>query len=217
VTRRAHHAGGPRGATAAILGAYAAVLAGAHGLFSVLQGPGVTPTLPFLAVGPPCRPETAWHGCLPALTVVPDVQTTGVLALLASAALAVAAVAPWRRRGTALLALSLLLLLVGGGFVPVLIGVAAAVAAPSPRGTPRAVDPAGSRLVHGLARTWPWALALYLGFAAVQTLAGFAAAGLGEIVAPPVAVLDLALLALSVAGARARDAVAAAPHGTSRR
>ena len=107
MTRRAPDAGGrARSTTTSILGAYAALLGGIHGLFAVLQGPGVTPSLPFLTVGPPCRPEEAWHGCLPALTVVSDALATGILALLASGALAAAAVAPSRRRRAALITVS---------------------------------------------------------------------------------------------------------------
>jgi hypothetical protein len=61
-----------------------------------------------------------------------------------------------------------------------------------------------------VARTWPWALALYLALAGMQTAAGFAAGGFGERIGPAVTTLDFVLLALSVAGARAHDAVAAA-------
>jgi hypothetical protein len=68
-----------------------------------------------------------------------------------------AAVFAGRRRGGRILgALSLLVLLVGGGFVPVFIGLVAAATA-SRLNTPFGPGGAGWRIFSGL---WPWPLAL---------------------------------------------------------
>lgn len=61
----------------------------------------------------------------PAMTLIPDLRVSGVLTILSSLALAWWAVraGALRRDGWVLLGLSVLLLLVGGGFGPPLIGV----------------------------------------------------------------------------------------------
>lgn len=206
-----------RAATRA-LGAYASLLAAAHGVFAILQGPGVVPSLPYLAIGPPCRPEAAWHGCLPAMTVVPDVRASGVLAVVAATLLALTVLPRLAHRWAVVGALSLALLLVGGGFVPPLIGLLAAVAAAPLRRTPAGRPPRSwPSTVLGLARTWPWVLIAYLGLAVTQLTLGLAGGQLAPGLASALFISELMLLVVIVAGARARDAVDASRRlGTER-
>ena len=73
-----------------------------------------------LAMGPPCQANRAWHGCEPALTIVPTFVVASVLtSILALIVLLWTAVRVHRKHGGLLLMLlSLLLLLVGGGSIP---------------------------------------------------------------------------------------------------
>ncbi len=144
--------------TTAFLGLYAGLIAIQHGIFEILQGNRAPDGLMFNAIGPPCQAEAAWHACFPAVTLIPNLFITGIAAVLAGLGMAVwAAVFAGRRRGGLILgALSLLVLLVGGGFVPVFIGLVAAATA-SRLNTPFRPGGAGWRIFSGL---WPWPLAL---------------------------------------------------------
>ena len=81
------------------------------------------------SMGPPCNPEEVWHACEPAMTVVPNLLVTGILATIVGVITMVwaAAFVHKKRDGLILIALSVALLLVGGGLFPPLIGVAAGV------------------------------------------------------------------------------------------
>jgi hypothetical protein len=144
--------------TSTFLGIYAGLLAIEHGIFEILQGPVAPDGLIIQAIGPPCQAETVWHACFPAMTLIPNLFISGFAALVAGLL-----VVGWsatflarRHGGWVLAGLLLLMLLVGGGFVPVLIGVVAGVAAGrigAPLGPPGAVW-------RWLARLWPWTLLL---------------------------------------------------------
>lgn len=144
--------------TCAFLGIYAGLLACQHGIFEIRQGPIVPGGLVIQAIGAPCQPQAVWHACFPAMTLLPDLLISGFAAVIAGLLVIVwAALFVARRHGGWVLALlSLLLLPVGGGFVPVLIGVVAGVTA-GRIGTPLKPTGAGWRW---LARLWPWALLL---------------------------------------------------------
>jgi protein-S-isoprenylcysteine O-methyltransferase Ste14 len=144
--------------TTAFLGVYAGLIAVQHGIFATLQGSRAPDGLMFSAIGPPCQPEAVWHACFPAMTVIPNLLVTGIAAVLVGLAMAVwaAAFAGRRRGGLVLGTLSLLALLVGGGFVPVFIGIVAAVTA-SRLDAPVRAGGTGWRVVSAL---WPWPLAL---------------------------------------------------------
>ncbi len=116
--------------TIAFLGIYAGLLAALHGLFAVMQGSRTPDGLVFNAIGTPCQPDSVWHACFPAMTLIPNLRITGIVAILIGLGMVVWAAAFVRRRhGSHVLGtLSLLALLVGGGFVPVFIGLIAAVA-----------------------------------------------------------------------------------------
>jgi hypothetical protein len=66
--------------TTAFLGLYAGLIAIQHGIFEMLQGNRAPDGLMFNAIGPPCQPETVWHACFPAMTLIPNLLVTGVAA-----------------------------------------------------------------------------------------------------------------------------------------
>jgi protein-S-isoprenylcysteine O-methyltransferase Ste14 len=142
--------------TTGFLGGYAGLIAMQHGIFEILQGSHAPPGLLFNAIGPPCQADAVWHACFPALTLIPNLLVTGVAAVLAGLAIAVWALAfiGRRRGGLGLGALALLALLVGGGFVPVFIGLVAAAAGSLGR------SPARLPRLAFLAALWPWPLVL---------------------------------------------------------
>lgn len=144
--------------TTAFLGIYAGLIAIQHGIFESLQGGRAPSGLMFNAIGPPCKAEMIWHACFPAITLIPNLFIAGIAALLVGLGMVVWAVAFAGRRygGLVLGALSLLALLVGGGFVPVFIGLVAALTS-SRLNAPVRPGGAGWRIVSVL---WPWPLAL---------------------------------------------------------
>ena len=158
---------------AAFLGVYAGLLGMEHGLFETLQGSAPSGGLMINAIGPPCQPDTAWHACLPAMTLIPNLLITGVLALLAGLAVLVwaAGFVQRARGGLVLILLSLVMLMVGGGFVSTFSGVIAGMAgtriyAPLAwwRARPR-------NILHLLEKLWPWvAIVMGLWFLAAWVL-----------------------------------------------
>lgn len=144
--------------TVAFLGLYAGLLAVQHGVFEILQGSRAPDGLLINAIGLPCQTETAWHACFPAMTLLPNLLVTGIAATLVGLAMMIWATACIERRrgGLGLGALALLALPVGGGFMPVWIGLIAATAA---RGLHAPVKPGGA-VWRTLAALWPWPLAL---------------------------------------------------------
>lgn len=157
--------------TVATFGVLAAFTGVEHGLGAIAQGPVTPPSMVFES-----WPQVAAFDPLngePAMTLVPNMLATGVLAVLVATVLGVWSLyyAGRRHGGTVLLALSVLLLLVGGGFGPPLLGaLAGALATRIP--APRCREP---RPVTGLVATaWPWplvvAVACFLGLFPGTTL-----------------------------------------------
>ena len=140
--------------TIAFLGLYAGLIAIQHGIFESLQGSRSPGGLLFNAIGPPCQSDAVWHACFPAVTLMPNLFVSGIAAILVGLGMAVwAAFYVERKRGGLVLgALSILALLVGGGFVPVFIGLAAAAASILGR------TPARPTRLPFLAVLWPWPL-----------------------------------------------------------
>jgi hypothetical protein len=154
----------------AIFGGLAALAGIEHGLGELLQG----------SVRPAGLVIESWPGSAffriqsgePALTVVPDLLAAGVLTIAVSLVLLVWSVGFVQRRhgGLVLIGLSFVLLLVGGGFGPpllgTLVGLTAVVGGAPGRGRSACRAPgrgrgarAGRRLTPG--RAWGWA-ALWL-------------------------------------------------------
>jgi hypothetical protein len=142
------------------LGALVGLAGVEHGLGEVLQGPGQPEALVIES-----WPDAAAFEILvgePAMTVVGDLRVTGVLAIAVGLTVAVWSI--WfvgrRRGGLVLVGLSVLLLLVGGGLFPPLMGIVlGAVAARMGRTTEAPPRP----LRRVVARAWPWFLTASLG------------------------------------------------------
>lgn len=117
--------------TAAIFGVLAGLGGLTHGIGEILQG-NVTPAGMFIdswTQGP-----IATHmGGDPAMTIVPNLLITGVLVIVVSLATIVWAVAFVQRKhgGAVLILLSIVMLLVGGGFGSPIIGILAGIAGTS--------------------------------------------------------------------------------------
>jgi len=151
--------------TAAAFGIFAGFSGIQHGFYEVLQG-NVRPSGVMInSFGPQCQPEKVWHACEPAMTLIPDFFWAGILAMMVGLIALIWAVAFVQRRNgrVILVLLSIAQLLVGGGLIPPLIGIAAGVV-----GT-RINTPfpwwrahlAGKTLGF-LATVWPWSLAVFV-------------------------------------------------------
>lgn len=210
-----------------VLAAAGGVLAGigglVHGIGEVLQGSGSPGGIVF----------ESWTtggiasnlGGEPAMSLVPDLLVSGLLTLGTSVAVALWAVrADHRYGGRGLAALSMLMLLVGGGFGPPVLGLLAAlVLGAANRSRHHAPTWARGRAGHALAAAWPTLFWLCLADYAFLTL-GSVVAGLVfdiDISSAFVYGLFFAVLAMPVAALagtaydalRPRSSTARAPGG----
>lgn len=193
----------PLRTTVAFLGVYAGLIAVLHGVFTSMQGARAPSALVFTAIGAPCQAEAVWHACLPAMTLIPNLFISGLAAILIGISLAVAALfGAGRRLGWLVLAaLSVVALLVGAGFVPVFIGVIAAVAAS------RLAAPAGpvGPVRRGVSALWPWPLVVMgFWFPASWLLGYFFAEGMLAASGILFIVFDLGMPVLAATSALAR-------------
>lgn len=143
--------------TVRVLGLLAAINGVDHGIGAITQGPG----------RPPDPVYSSWAhvdafdplGGEPALTVIPDLLVSGLVTVMAAVALgAWVTLCPARRySGLVVLGLSLLLLLVGGGFGPPLLGFVVGLLAMRIGSTTSRTVGAVTRSVS---RLWPWPLAI---------------------------------------------------------
>jgi hypothetical protein len=143
-----------------------------HGVFEMWQG-RVRPDGAFIySLGLPCDPETAWNGCEPAFTIVPDFFITGLLALVIGLLIVVWSVAFVQRRhgGLVLILLSAALFLFGGGFFPPLIGIVGGAAGTQINRPPPSRPGETWRF---LALLWPWPLLIFLGWTFGQIAVGY--------------------------------------------
>jgi hypothetical protein len=187
-----------------------------HGYFEILQGSARPASVMIASMGPPCVPETVWHACEPAMTILPNFLITGILALvLGVVTMAWSALFIHRRYGGVVLALlSLTLLLFGGGLIPPIIGLIGALMATrinKPMRTPP------GPVWAGLARLWPWPLVLMFVWLFGQLLFG---RFINEWLMTSGAFFPVALvglLILSVLVTYGRDVVTAGPVGSPTR
>lgn len=116
--------------TVAFLGIYAGLVGIQHGVFEILQGNLVPSGILIQAIGSPCQPESAWHACFPAMTLIPNFFVTGLVAIIAGLSVLAWSTTSVRRKhgGIVLIFLSILMLLTGGGFVPAFTGIVAGIA-----------------------------------------------------------------------------------------
>jgi hypothetical protein len=134
-----------------------------HGVGEMLQG-NITPGGMFIDSWTQ-GPIAAHMGGDPAMTIVPNLLITGVLATIVSlATIAWAAALVQRKRGgTVLILLSIAMLLVGGGFGSPIIGTLAGIAGTSinaPLTWWRAR--LSGKVGHFLAQLWPWVFGVAL-------------------------------------------------------
>lgn len=150
---------------ASTFGVLAGLLGIEHGYFETLQGNRAPGGMYILAMGPPCQTNKMWHGCEPAMTIIFNFFVSGVIAIIVSLIVIVWAAAFVQRKhgGLILILLSILQLLVGGGFVPIALGIIAGVA-----GT-RIHEPftwwRAHLSVHArrfFAALWPWSLIAFV-------------------------------------------------------
>ncbi len=165
---------------ASILGIYAGCLGAMHGYFEILQG-SVAPSGIFIhAIGLPCQPETISHACLPALTLIPNFQISGFLAINVSIAVLLwAALFIEHRHGRwVLFLLAIVMMVVGGGFIPPFHAmIAAAAATQINTSLSRWRTRLSSSSLHFFSALWPWILILYLVWVVTQTMFGEALNG----------------------------------------
>jgi hypothetical protein len=144
-------------ATASVFGVYAGLLGMEHGFFETLQGNVVPNGVKILAVGPPGLPFPFGHE--PAMTLIPNFLVTGILAMIFGLLITIwAAMFVQKKHGAVVLfLLSIILLLVGGGFGPMTLLITASIAASridKPLVWWRSHLLANLRRL--LAKLWPW-------------------------------------------------------------
>lgn len=196
--------------TVTALGLLSATVGVEHGLGAIEQGTDAPPGLVFRS-----WPDAAAFDALggePALTLVPNLLITGVLAVLTCVALGVWTLwgAHHRLWGAGLVALSMLQLLCGGGFGPPIIGLVAGLLATRVGHT---WATPGGRATDLAARLWPWPLVLAVssflmlvpGFQILFVLSG----SVSPTLVGPVTLAAFASTALAVISARASDRVVA--------
>jgi hypothetical protein len=180
-----------------------------HGVGEILQG-SVAPS----SVVIESWPDTVGFEILsgePAMTLIPNLAVTGVLAVIAAVVLGVWAI--WfvdrPHGGMVLIGLSVLLLLVGGGFGPPLIGIIAGVGATR---IGRIGGRRPGRVLTVLARVWPWLLAVglvgYLSLVPGMVLASRLLGFNDPLVVVGLTVVSFTALILALSAARAHDRLA---------
>jgi hypothetical protein len=112
-------------AAASVLGIASGVIGAYHGYNETLQGSTATGGVFINAIGPPCQ----GNACFPAMTVIPNFYYTGILAIIISLFILLKAVALVQRKNSGLwmIGFSILQLLVGGGFLPPILGLASGI------------------------------------------------------------------------------------------
>lgn len=157
---------------ASLFGIFAGFGGPEHGYFEVLRGNVRPDSLMIASMGPPCDPETVWNLCEPAMTVVPSFQITGILATVIGVFTMIWSAAFVQRKhgGLVLMLLSVVLLLVGGGLFPPVIGFVAGVVA-TRINVPVTRQP--GRVLSFLAKLWPWPLVAFFVWVFGQFLVGY--------------------------------------------
>lgn len=134
-----------------------------HGIGEILQG-NIAPS----GIMFPSWPGSAFFGSVagePAMTIIPNLLVTGILTILVSLVFLVWAIRFVQRKngGLVLILLSIVMLLVGGGIFPPIIGIiigALATKINAPLTWWRVHLPVSLR--HFLGKAWPWSFAACL-------------------------------------------------------
>ena len=202
---------GATSATRMVVSTFGALVAFAgieHGIGEILQGP-VAPGALAIESWPDAKAFEILAG-EPAMTVIPNLLVTGVLAVIVALALGIWSVRFVERRygGPVLMALSVLLLLVGGGFAPPLMGLILGIAATRIGAVSH--RPPGS-VARAAGRVWRWILgagvlgylALFPGLVVLSWLLGVSDSSLVLVLSA----VSFAALLLAPIAARAHDRV----------
>jgi hypothetical protein len=190
------------------VGVLAGLLGLEHGFFELQQGQGRPSGMIISAIGPPCQPTTAWHACEPAMTLLPTYFVAGILTIaIALVVVLWAAAFVQRTYGALVLALlSLLLLFVGGGFIPPLLGIIAGVVGTRINASLRWWRPwLSGDTGRLLALGWPWTLIVLVCWEASEWLLGSVDNTLLLNLALVAQVCTLALLLLAILTGLAHD------------
>jgi hypothetical protein len=160
--------------TASAFGVYAGLLGMEHGFFETLQGNVVPQSVRIRAVSPWELPFPFGHE--PALTLVPNLLLTGILAMIVGLLIITWSTAFIQKKGGAvvLVLLSLVLFLVGGGFGPMSLLIPASLAAAGinrPFTWWRVHLSANGRQL--LARPWPWCFVVALLYVPFEFVVGY--------------------------------------------
>lgn len=158
--------------TASIFGVYAGLLGTEHGFFETLQG-NVAPKSLRIMASPFELPFPFGHE--PAMTLIPNFLVTGIAAIVAGLGIIVWSTAFVQRKHGAgvLFLLSIVLLLVGGGFGPISLLMVACIAASridKPLVWWRGCLPDGLRTL--LAKMWGWFLVFALFYVPLEFAIG---------------------------------------------
>ena len=146
-----------------------------HGYFEIQQGNTSPAGIMFASMGSPCVPERSWSACEPAMSLIPNFLITGVVTVLLGVLILIWAGAFVQRThgGAVLIGLSVVLLLLGGGFFPPLFGVLGGLA-----GT-RISQPLSRRTISNSLRfaatLWPWPLVILVTWSLGQFPVGYVA------------------------------------------
>lgn len=192
-------------------GALVAFVGIEHGVGEILQGP-VAPGGLAIESWPDVKAFEILAG-EPAMTVIPNLLVTGVLAVIVALALGIWSVLFIERPhgGPVLIALSVLLLLVGGGFAPPLMGIVLGVAA-TRIGAVSHRSP--GRLARAIGRVWPWVLGAgvlgYLGLVPGLVMASWLFVVSDSNLVLALTTVSFAALLLAPVAARAHDRAQAA-------
>jgi hypothetical protein len=160
-------------AIASAFGVYAGLLGMEHGYFETLQGNAVPNGMRILAVSPSELPFPFGHE--PAMTIIPNLLVTGVLAIIFGLLIVIWTVVFVQKKNgdVVLFLLSIILLFVGGGFGPMTLLITASIAAT------RINKPLTWWRVHFsdnlrrlLAKLWPWSFVAALLWVPVEFILG---------------------------------------------
>jgi hypothetical protein len=179
-----------------------------HGYFEILQGNIRPDNLAFFSsMGPPCDPEVAWSACEPAMTILPNLLITGILALIFGLAVLIWSTGFLQRRhgGLVLILLSIGMLLFGGGFFPPLIGIVGGAAGVKIHKPIKRKQTKG--LTRSVARLWPWPLVIFVVWTLGQIPFGYFCNDLLKSIMFYGIGLILTMLPVSVYNAYAHDVV----------
>jgi len=205
---------GAYSATRIVVSTFGALVAFAgieHGIGEILQGP-VAPDGLAIASWPDVKAFDILAG-EPAMTMIPNLLATGVLAVIVALALGIWSVMFIERRdgGPVLIALSVLLLLVGGGVAPALMGIILGIAA-TRIGAAFHRQPGG--VARAMRRVWPWALVAgvlgYLGLFPGLVVASWLFGVSDPNLVLALSAVSFAALLVAPAAARAHDRAQAA-------